>query len=160
MTEAQGAEQFRLLQQEIVLAGEAVETLKRDQRAAIAALRLDVEVLKRCLCQVHPELAAQFETIRATLIRIRSGGLVKRGRTTGAGRRVSRTSLTARRQSLILSACVGRSYPQPGARQGLGRSQPVLRPGSRLHKNLLHLLRRNPRTTRIASGGYRWSSCG
>ena len=48
---------------------EAVETLKRDQRAAIAALRLEVEVLKRCLVQVHPELAAQFEAIRATLIR-------------------------------------------------------------------------------------------
>jgi hypothetical protein len=59
----------RSAEQEIVLAGEAVETLKRDQRAAIAALRLDVEVLKRCVCQVHPELAAQFETIRATLIR-------------------------------------------------------------------------------------------
>jgi hypothetical protein len=28
-----------------------------------------VEVLKRCLLQVHPELAAQFEAIRATLIR-------------------------------------------------------------------------------------------
>jgi hypothetical protein len=69
MTEAQSAEQFRLLQQEIVLAGEAVETLKRDQRAAIDVLRLEVEVLKRCLCQVHPELAAQFEAIRATLIR-------------------------------------------------------------------------------------------
>ena len=69
MTEAQSAEQFRLLQQEIVLAGEAVETLKRDQRAAIDALHLDVEVLKRCLLQVHPELAAHFETIRATLIR-------------------------------------------------------------------------------------------
>jgi hypothetical protein len=69
MTEAQGAEQFRLLQQEIVLAGEAVETLKRDQRAAIAALRLEVEVLKRCLCQAHPELAAHVETMRATLIR-------------------------------------------------------------------------------------------
>ena len=69
MTEAQGAEQFRLLQQEIILAGEAVETLKRDQRAAIAALRLEVEVLKRCVFQVHPELAAQFEAIRATLIR-------------------------------------------------------------------------------------------
>ena len=68
MTEAQSAEQFRLLQQAIVLAGEAVETLKRDQRAEIAALRLDVEVLKRCLLQVHPELAAHFETIRATLI--------------------------------------------------------------------------------------------
>ena len=69
MTEAPSAEQLRLLQQEIVLAGEAVETLKRDQRAAIDALRLDVEVLKRCVCQVHPELAAQLETIRATLIR-------------------------------------------------------------------------------------------
>jgi hypothetical protein len=62
-------EQFRLFQQAIALAGEAVETLKREQRAAIDALRLDVEVLKRCLCQVHPELAAQFETIRAELIR-------------------------------------------------------------------------------------------
>ena len=69
MAEAQSAEQFRLLQQEIVLAGEAVETLKRDQRAAIDALRLEVEVLKRCVFQVHPELAAQFEAIRATLIR-------------------------------------------------------------------------------------------
>lgn len=69
MKEAEMAEQFRLLQQEIVLAGEAVETLKRDQRAEIDALRLDVEVLKRCLLQVHPELAAHFETMRATLIR-------------------------------------------------------------------------------------------
>lgn len=69
MTEAPSAEQFRLLQQEIVLAGEAIETLKRDQRATMAALRLEVEVLKCCVCQVHPELAAQFETIRATLLR-------------------------------------------------------------------------------------------
>jgi len=51
MTEVQSAEQLRLLQQEIVLAGEAIETLKRDQRAAIDALRLEVEVLKRCLLQ-------------------------------------------------------------------------------------------------------------
>jgi hypothetical protein len=57
MKEAENAEQLRLLQQEIALAGEAVETLKRDQRAAIDALRLEVEVLKRCVCQVHPELA-------------------------------------------------------------------------------------------------------
>ena len=69
MKEAEATEQFRLLQQEIVLAGEAIETLKRDQRAAMDALRLEVEVLKHCVCQVHPELAAQFETIRADLIR-------------------------------------------------------------------------------------------
>jgi hypothetical protein len=69
MKEAEFDEQFRLFQQAIVLAGEAVETLKREQRAAIDALRLEVEVLKRCVCQAHPELAAQFETTRATLIR-------------------------------------------------------------------------------------------
>ena len=69
MTEAPSAEQFRLLQQEIVLADEAVETLKRNQRAEIDALRLDMEVLKRCLFQLHPELATQFETMRADLIR-------------------------------------------------------------------------------------------
>ena len=69
MKAAEIAEQFRLFQQEIVLAGEAVETLKREQRAAIAALRLDMEVLKRCFLQLHPELAAHVETMRATLIR-------------------------------------------------------------------------------------------
>jgi hypothetical protein len=69
MTEAQSTEPLRLLQQEIMLAGEAVETLKRDQRAAMDALRLEVEVLKRCLFQVHPELVGQFEAIRATLLR-------------------------------------------------------------------------------------------
>ena len=69
MKEVEIVEQGRLLQQEIVLAGEAVERLKRDQRAEIDALRLEMEVLKRCLLQVHPELAAHFETIRATLIR-------------------------------------------------------------------------------------------
>jgi hypothetical protein len=45
MKEAESAEQLRLFQQAIVLAGDAVETLKRDQRAALDALRLDVEVL-------------------------------------------------------------------------------------------------------------------
>jgi hypothetical protein len=69
MKAAEIAEQFRLFQQEIVLAGEAVETLKREQRAAIAALRLDMEVLKRCVLQLHPALAAHVETMRATLIR-------------------------------------------------------------------------------------------
>ena len=39
MQEAEITEQFRLFQQAIVLAGEAVETLKRDQRAAIRLYR-------------------------------------------------------------------------------------------------------------------------
>src|SRR5215831_15316640 len=40
MNEAEITEQFRLLQQEIVLAGEAIETLQRDQRAEVDALHL------------------------------------------------------------------------------------------------------------------------
>ena len=69
MKEAQITEQIRLLQREVVLAGEAVETLERDHRAAVDALRLDIEVLKRCLLQLHPEFAVHFETVRATLMR-------------------------------------------------------------------------------------------
>ena len=69
MQEAEITEQFRLFQQAIVLAGEAVETLQREQRAAIDTLRLEVEVLKRCVFQLHPELATQFATMRADLIR-------------------------------------------------------------------------------------------
>ena len=69
MTEAENAEQLRLFQQAIVLAGEAVETLQREQRAAIDTLRLEVEVLKRCVFQLHPALATPFETMRADLSR-------------------------------------------------------------------------------------------
>jgi len=69
MKEAEITEQFRLLQQEIVLAGEAIEAIQRDQRAEVDALRLDVEVLQRCLLQLHPEFAVHFETIRAELRR-------------------------------------------------------------------------------------------
>ena len=67
MKDAESEEQFRMLQREIVLAGEAVEALKRDQRAAIDTLRLDVAVLQHCLLQFHPDLATHFETIRDTL---------------------------------------------------------------------------------------------
>lgn len=67
MKDAESEEQFRLLQREMVLAGEAVEALKRDQRAAIDTLRLDIAVLKHGLLQLHPDLATHFETIRDTL---------------------------------------------------------------------------------------------
>jgi len=69
MKEAKITEQFRLLQQEVVLTGEAIATLKRDQRAEVDALRLDLEVLQRCLLQLHPEFAAHFEAVRVELRR-------------------------------------------------------------------------------------------
>jgi hypothetical protein len=62
------SEQLRLLQQEIALAGESVETLRRDHRAEIDALRIEVEVLRRCLQQVHPELQDRLAAVRADVV--------------------------------------------------------------------------------------------
>jgi hypothetical protein len=69
MNEVEVTERFRLVQHEVTLTGEALETLKRDHRAAIDALRLDLEVLRRCLRQLHPEFATHFEATRAKLMR-------------------------------------------------------------------------------------------
>lgn len=68
MEEAELVERFRLLQQEINLAGEAVDTLRRDHRAAIDALRLEFEVLRRCLFLMHPELQEHEAAVRSAVI--------------------------------------------------------------------------------------------
>lgn len=68
MLEAGIEERFRLLEREIVLAGEAIDALSRDHRAAIDALRLEMEVLRRCLIHLQPDLAEQYDEVRAELI--------------------------------------------------------------------------------------------
>jgi hypothetical protein len=62
-------EQLRLLQQELIQVGEIADELKRDQRAEIDALRLEIEVLRQCLMRVHPDMAAQYEELRAEVLR-------------------------------------------------------------------------------------------
>jgi hypothetical protein len=62
------SEQLRLLQQEIALAGESIETLKRDHRAEIDALRIEVEVLRRCLQQLHPEFQERLAAVRSDVV--------------------------------------------------------------------------------------------
>ena len=62
-------EQLRLLQQELIQVGEIAEELQRDHRAESDALRLEVEVLRQCLLHTHPEMAAQYEELRAEVIR-------------------------------------------------------------------------------------------
>ncbi len=68
MNEPQSEEHLHLLQQEIILTGEAVETLKRDNRAEIDALRLEVEALQRCLRHLHPDDLSQIDRIRAQVV--------------------------------------------------------------------------------------------
>jgi hypothetical protein len=68
MTEAEIAEHVRLLQQAVALAGDAVDTLRRNQRADIDAVRLEVEALRRCLLLLHPDDAARFEAVRAAVL--------------------------------------------------------------------------------------------
>ena len=68
MKEAEIEEQFRMLKQEVALAGDAVDRLKRDHRAEIDALRLEVEVLQRCLLLLHPALKERLATLRAEVL--------------------------------------------------------------------------------------------
>ena len=68
LNDTEVTEQLRLLQQELRLTGETLESMQRDQRATLDALRLDIEVLRRCLLQLHPGFASQYATIRAQLI--------------------------------------------------------------------------------------------
>jgi hypothetical protein len=68
MKDIHSDEQLRLLQQQMVVAGEALETLQLDTRATIDALRLEIEVLRRCLHLVHPDMAEPFAVARAEAI--------------------------------------------------------------------------------------------
>jgi hypothetical protein len=69
MPETRIEEQLSLLQQQTVLAGEAIETLQLNCRAEIDALRLEIEALWRCLQLVHPDMAKHFDAVRAEAIR-------------------------------------------------------------------------------------------
>lgn len=68
MPEGELDEQVRLLQREIILAGEAIATLKREQRAETDALRLEIALLRHCLLFFHPTLKEEWDTIRADVL--------------------------------------------------------------------------------------------
>jgi hypothetical protein len=60
--------QFQRLRQEVVLAGEAIDSLQREHRAAIDALRLEIEVLRRSLKVLHPEFEGQADALREQVL--------------------------------------------------------------------------------------------
>ena len=61
--------QFQRLQQEVLLTGEAIDNLQREHRADIDALRLEIEVLRRCLKILHPEFEGQDDALREQVLR-------------------------------------------------------------------------------------------
>jgi hypothetical protein len=69
MKAAEIEEQFRLLQREVALAGDAVEACQSETRASLDALRLEVETLKRYLLSLHPDGAERFAAVRAQVMR-------------------------------------------------------------------------------------------
>ncbi|MCK4389881.1 MAG: hypothetical protein KAV83_06560 [Desulfobacterales bacterium] len=69
MREGEVEKQFKILQQEIALAGEELEAIRRDQRATTDALRLEVETVRRCLERLHPDLQECFVAMRAEVMR-------------------------------------------------------------------------------------------
>jgi hypothetical protein len=65
MRERDVEKQFEILEQEIALNGEQLQALRRDQRAATDALRLEVETLQRCIRRLFPDFDECFATVRA-----------------------------------------------------------------------------------------------
>lgn len=62
-------EQLRLLQQEMALAGEAIDNLRREHRAEIDALHLEIETLRRCLTVLHPQFPGRYDVLREQVLR-------------------------------------------------------------------------------------------
>lgn len=65
MREGAVERQLKMLEQEIALNGEALESLRRDQRAVVDSLRLEVETLRRCLERLHPDFKECLAAVRA-----------------------------------------------------------------------------------------------
>jgi hypothetical protein len=61
--------QFQKLQQEVVFTGEAIESLRREHRAEIDALRLEIEAVRRCMKILHPEFDGQDDAVREQVLR-------------------------------------------------------------------------------------------
>ena len=68
MREGAVEKQLKMLEQEIALNGEALEALRRDQRAVVDALRLEVETLRRCLERLHPDFEECLAAVRAEVV--------------------------------------------------------------------------------------------
>jgi len=68
MNNIQLDEKLPQLEQELSLAGDATDALRLEMRAEIDALRLENEVLKRCLQLLHPEIKERFAEVRAEAI--------------------------------------------------------------------------------------------
>lgn len=68
MREREIEQQFKMFQQEIALAGEQLEALKRIQRAETDALRLEVEAIRRCLTRLHPDFEECFGAVRTEVM--------------------------------------------------------------------------------------------
>ena len=68
MREGAVERQLKMLEQEIALNGEALEALRRDQRAVVDSLRLEVETLRRCLERLHPDFEECLAAVRAEVV--------------------------------------------------------------------------------------------
>ncbi len=68
MREGAVEKQLKMLEQEIALNGEALEALRRDQRAVVDALRLEVQTLRRCLERLHPDFEECLAAVRAEVV--------------------------------------------------------------------------------------------
>jgi hypothetical protein len=68
MREGNIEQQFKAIEQQLALTGEHLEALRQKYREHMDDLRLELEVLRRCLLHLHPDLAEHYEAIRSQVI--------------------------------------------------------------------------------------------
>ncbi len=69
MEEKQIKQRFHLLQQEIDAAASLAEQVKLDCAAAIDALNIEIEVLRRFMEHAHPGFSRDYAELRAQVLR-------------------------------------------------------------------------------------------
>jgi hypothetical protein len=64
MKEIAVQERIRLIEKEMDLLGESIERVKMDLQEQVVILRIELDVLKTFLTQVHPEFKTQYSKLK------------------------------------------------------------------------------------------------
>jgi hypothetical protein len=68
MQEGEVEKRFEAIDQALAVAGEELEAMKRSQRQFMDEIRIELEVFRRCLTRLDPELAECYKVIREEVV--------------------------------------------------------------------------------------------
>lgn len=68
MQEGEIEKRFEAIEQGLAVAGDALETVKRDHRQFMDEIRIELEAFRRCLARLDPGLADCYKLIRDEVV--------------------------------------------------------------------------------------------